>query len=256
MPPIPPGAPRSVTSRVLAVLGAFTAERATLGVSEISRYTGLPLTTAHRLVRELVRWGALERDDAGRYHVGLRLWEVGSLAPRGVGLREAALPFMEDLYEITHQNIQLAVLDGAEVVYVERLSGPRAVRVITRPGSRLPLHATGVGQVLLAHAERELQEQVLAAPLGAFTGRTVTDPAALRRVLAAVRREGVAVCHGQVETFSLSVAAPVYGPADTVVAALSVVVPAEGTDARTIVPPVRASARGISRALGWTGRQR
>ncbi|GDY31530.1 IclR family transcriptional regulator [Gandjariella thermophila] len=247
------GAPRSVTSRVLAILGAFSAERVTLGVSEISRHTGLPLTTAHRLVGELVRWGALERDDAGRYHVGLRLWEVGSLAPRGLGLRETALPFMEDLYEITHQNVQLAVLDGAEVVYVERISGPRAVSVITRPGSRLPLHATGVGQVLLAYADRDLQERVLSGPLRRFTGNTVTDAGELRRVLAAVRRDGVAMCDGQVETFSLSVAAPVYGPADTVVAALSVVVPAEGTDPRTIVPPVRASARGISRALGWAG---
>jgi DNA-binding IclR family transcriptional regulator len=251
MPPISPETPRSVVSRVLAVLGAFTADRTALGVSEISRLTGLPLTTAHRLVGELVRWGALERDDTGRYHVGLRLWEVGSLAPRGLGLREAALPFMEDLYEITHQNVQLAVLDGTEVVYVERIAGRHAVSVITRPGSRLPLHATGVGQVLLAHADRELQEDVLAGTLKRFTPNTVTDPRELRRVLAAVRRDGVAVCDGQVEMFSLSVAAPVYGPTDTVVAALSVVVPSEGTDPRTVVPPVRALARGISRALGW-----
>ncbi len=95
------------------------------------------------------------------------------------------MPYLEDLYEATRQNVQLAVRDGHEVVYVERLAHPEAVRVFSRVGGRMPLHATGVGQVLLAFAHASVQEEVLAGPLTALTPRTVTDPHALRRILAA-----------------------------------------------------------------------
>jgi DNA-binding IclR family transcriptional regulator len=240
----------TVTGRVLRLLAAFSADRPELGLTELSRRAELPLTTTHRLVGELTEWGALERGEDGRYRVGLRLWEVGALAPRGLGLRESAMPFLEDLYEVTRQNVQLAVLDGTEVVYVERISGRGAVNVITRVGGRLPLHATGVGLVLLAHADPELQEQVLAAPLKRYTAKTRCDPEEVRRALADVRRTGVAVSDGQIELIALSVAAPVHGARGDVVAALSVVVPAATSDPRAYVPVVRAAARGISRALG------
>ena len=239
----------TVTSRVLGILDAFTAERPQLPLSQISRRTGLPLTTTHRLVGELTRWGALERDEAGDYRIGLRLWEAASLAPRSVGLREAALPFLEDLYEATHQNVQLAVLDGTDAVYIERISGRDAVHVITRPGGRLPLHATGVGLVLLAYAPDDVLERVLSAPLRRYTRRTITDPGRLRRELAEVRRTGVAISRRQIELISISVAAPIRA-AGQVVAALSVVVPSENADPRRYTPAVVAAAHGISRTLG------
>jgi DNA-binding IclR family transcriptional regulator len=239
----------SVTGRVLAVLAAFSAERPELTLTEISRRAGLPLTTAHRIVGELAGWGALERVE-GRYRIGLRLWEVGALAPRGLGLRETAMPYLEDLFEVTRQNVQLAVLDGTDAVYVERISGRGAVNVITRVGGRLPLHATGVGLVLLAHASPDLQERVLAGPLRRYTAKTVCHPGELRRLLAEVRRTGVAVTDGMIELIALSVAAPVRDGRGDVVAALSVVVPSQGTDPRAYVPAVRAAGRAISRALG------
>jgi len=246
----PRAAPTTVTGRVLAILSAFSADAAALSLSAIARSAGLPLSTAHRLVGELTGWGALERGVDGRYRIGLRLWEVGALAPRSLGLRERAMPYLEDLYEATRQNVQLAVRDGTEVVYVERLAHPEAVRVFSRVGGRMPLHATGVGQVLLAFAPPAVQEEVLAAPLPPLTSKTVVDRHELRRILAAVRREGVAVADGMVDLLSLSVAAPVRGEDDRVVAALSVVVPSAGAEPRSIVPAVRAAARGISRALG------
>jgi DNA-binding IclR family transcriptional regulator len=242
---------QSVTARVLRVISAFSAERPELTLTELSRRAALPLSTVHRLVGELAEWGALERTADGRYRVGLRLWEVGALAPRGLGLRESAMPFLEDLNAVTKQNVQLAVLDGSEVVYLERLSGRGAVNVITRVGGRLPLHATGVGLVLLAFAAPELQEQILAAPLKRYTPKTMCTPDELRRALAEVRRTGVAVSDGQIELIALSVAAPVRGPRGDVVAALSVVVPSETSDVRAYVPVVRAAARGISRTLGF-----
>jgi DNA-binding IclR family transcriptional regulator len=241
---------RSTVARALGVLAVFSAGHLELTLSEIARRADLPLTTTHRIVGELTRWGALERTGRGGYQVGLRLWEVGALAPRGHGLREAAMPFLEDLYEATRQNVQLAVLDGTEVVYVERIASRHAVAVITRPGSRLPLHATGVGLVLLAFADPALQERVLAAPMRRFTPKTITSPAELRRMLADVRRRRIAVSDEQITLDALSVAAPIEGPDGAVTAALSVVVPSEHP-AQEYVPAVRAAARGISRGLGW-----
>lgn len=248
MPPDAAGAP-SVTSKVLGILAAFTARQPSLTLSEIGRRTGLPLTTTHRLVGELAEWGALERDEAGCYRIGLRLWEVASLAPRGLGLRERALPFLEDLYEVTHENVQLAVRDGHEAVYVERITGRHAVSILSRVGGRLPLHATGVGQVLLAFAPAEFQDEVLARTLQPFTPWTVTDPKRLRQVLAEVRKTGIAICDRLVDPESLSVAAPIT-EGQEVVAALSVVVRSQGADRLGLVPAVRAAARGISRTLG------
>jgi len=241
----------SVTARVLRVLGAFEAARPQLSLTEIARRARLAPATAHRLVGELVAWGALERDE-GAYRIGLRLWEVATLAPRGVGLRAAALPFLEDLYEATHENVHLAVREGSEALYVERISGRGALPVISRVGGRLPLHATGVGLVLLAYAPAEVQEAVLSAPAARFTPKTVTAPRALRRVLAEVRRHRLAVSDGLLDIEALSVAAPVTDARGEVVAALSVVVPASH-DHRRYAPAVTAAARGVSRVLGTVG---
>ncbi len=202
----------------------------------------------HRRTAELVEWGALERGDDGRYRIGLRLWEVASLAPRGLGLREVALPVMEDLYEVTHENVQLAVRQDLELVFIERIAGRHAVPVLTRVGGRFALHATGVGLVLLAHAPAEVQEQVLAAPLERYTELTITDPGRLRRCLADVRRAGYAVSDRQVTMDALSVAAPIRVP-EGVVAAISLVVAHDQADPVALAPLVRAAGRVVSRAL-------
>ncbi|MGK5114797.1 IclR family transcriptional regulator [Geodermatophilus sp. CPCC 205506] len=248
---------RTSGGKLLAVLDAFTRERPALTLSEIARAVGVPLSTAHRLVGELRRWGGLERDADGRFRVGLRLFELGALAPRGLGLREAALPFMEDLYEVTHQNVQLAVRDDVEVLFVERFAARDAVTVLTQVGGRFALPPTGVGLVLLAYAPVEVQERVLAAPLRRYTPHTITDPRTLRRVLAEVRRTGLAISDRQVTADAVSAAAPIH-LGDAVVAALSVVVPGDSPAAvRAVTPGVRAAARGISRVLtqsagaGW-----
>ena len=226
-----------MTGRAFGVLDAFTPASPTLTLSEIARRAGLPLTTA------------LERDGDGTYRIGLRLWEIASLAPRGVPLREAALPFLEDLYEVTHQNAQLGVREGHEVLYIERITGRHAVGVLTRVGGRFPLHASGIGLVLLAHAPEAVQREVLGGPLQRFTAYTITDPARLSRVLDQVRRDGVAISDRQVTDDAMSVAAPVTDASGEVIAALSVVAAASGTVAARLAPAVRAAALGTSRAL-------
>jgi DNA-binding IclR family transcriptional regulator len=248
--PAGPQTGRSVTAKVLALLDAFTPDSPEPTLSELARRAGVSLPTAHRRVAELVAWGALERTPAGRYRVGLRLWEVAALAPRGPALRERALPFLEDLYVVTRQNVQLAVREGQELVFVERIAGREAVPVLTRVGGRFSLHATGVGLVLLAFAPPALQDAVLTDPLPSYTARTVTDPVELRRLLAEVRRQGFAVSDGMVTDDALSVAAPVRGATGEVVAAVSLVVPAGHPEPRSLAAAVQTAARGISRALG------
>ncbi|WP_460820137.1 IclR family transcriptional regulator [Nocardioides korecus] len=240
----------SVSSRLLGLLDHFSAEHPRLTLSELSRAAGMPLSTTHRLVAELEDWGALERGGDGRWRVGLKLWQVGSLAPRGLPLREAALPFLEDLYEATHENVQLSVLDDDQVVYVERLAGRDAVRTLVRVGGRFALHATAGGLVLLAHAPREVQERVLGEPLAAYTPWTVTAPGEVRRTLAGVRRDGWCSSDRQVTEDAMSVAAPIRDARDQVVAALSVVVAHDPGRRSELVALVRAGARGISRVLG------
>ncbi|GGU08782.1 IclR family transcriptional regulator [Streptomyces coeruleorubidus] len=241
---------RTVTSRALAVLGAFTEGRPELTLAQICRLTGLRHATAHRLVGELTAWGALERLPSGAYVIGLRLWELGTLNPRGLPLRVRAMPIMEDLHAATRQHVQLAVLDGTDALVVERISAAGAVSVVSQVGGRLPLHASAVGQVLLAHAGEELFTDVVRNGLARsrFTPRTITDPATLRLALAECRRTGVAVVREEMSPDAHSVAAPVTDSKDRVVAALSVVC----ADARThlLVPAVVLAGCGISRGLG------
>ena len=113
----------SVTSRALALLAAFDARHRRLTLTELASRAGLPVATAHRLVGELVTWGALARTPSGEYVVGRRLWDIGLLAPVHTGLRELASPYLHDLYGATFATVHLAVRDGLQALYVDRLSG-------------------------------------------------------------------------------------------------------------------------------------
>jgi DNA-binding IclR family transcriptional regulator len=244
------GGRQTAAGRALSVLDAFGPRHRCLSLSEIARRAGLTLPTAHRLVRELVEWGALERDGEGRYSVGLRLLELSALAPRGLELREAAFPHLEDLHQVTGGNVHLGVRDGMEVVYVEALRARQRNPVSSRVGDRWPMHATGTGLVLLAHAEPDFQEAVLHSPLRRYNPMTVVDPTELRRTLARIRQTGVAVARGQITMPDLVVAVPVLDPAGHVAAAVSVVVEAEGARPRELAAVLIQASRAISRTLG------
>ncbi len=239
----------TVTSRVLALLGAFDAAHRTLTLTEAARRAGLPLSTAHRIVGDLVEWGALLRDPSGRYVVGRRMWDLGLLAPVQSGLRQVASPFLHDLYGATLATVHLAVRDGTEALYLDRLAGHVSVPVLSEVGARLPLHATGVGKVLLAHAPDDVRAAVLGS-LTRVTPYTVTQPGRLRAELARVRRDGFARTSEEMSLGACSVAVPVHAPDGTVTAALGIVVPNLGRDVPRLVAALRVAARGIDRSLG------
>jgi DNA-binding IclR family transcriptional regulator len=237
-----------VLDRAFRILGAFGPGSRTLTLTSLAARTGLPKATTLRLARKLVEWGALERADDGGYMVGLRLLEVASLAPRGHGLRALALPYLEDLHHATGQHVLLAVRDGHEAVLVERLSARGAGRVMYRVGGRMPLHSTGVGLVLLAHAPVAVQDEVLAGDLRLEPEHGQLPERELRAQLAAVRQRGVAVMSRPQPEPMTSVAGPVF---DTrrVVAAVSALTRSEQLEPAALVPAVIAVTRAISRAI-------
>lgn len=238
----------SMAARTLSILGAYDADHPRRTLSELARVTGLPLSTAHRLVAELVAWGALARRPDGRYEIGRRIWDLGMLAPVSRGLRDVALPFLQDISAATGENAHLAVLDGTSALYVERISGSRAVPIVSRSGSRLPLHATGVGKVLLAHAPDTLVSEVLASARRS-TPYTVVAPGVLRRQLVDVRRRGYAVTSEEMTLGTRSVAVPVADSGGRVFAALGIVVGSSRRDLTRLVPVLAVAARGIARAV-------
>jgi DNA-binding IclR family transcriptional regulator len=239
----------SVTSKVMAVLGAFTYPKPVLTLNELAKQTDLPLSTAYRLVSDLVASGALERVEGGGYRIGMRLWEIGSLAPASLGLARLAVPYMQDLYEATHENVQLAVREGREVLYIEKILGRRSIAVKSRRGGRLPLHATGVGKVLLAFGPRELLDEVLAAGLRRYTAHTIVAPGVLRTALAEVRRTGLAFTREEMTLGTMSVASPLLDAEGNAVAAMSIVVRSTRADLHRLAPAVRTAAMGASRHL-------
>jgi len=240
-----PGA--SVTSRALALIGAFDDDHRRLTLTALAERAGLPVATAHRLVAELVEWGALTRTGSGDYVVGRRLWDIGLLAPLQAGLVELASPYLHDLYGATHATVHLAVRDETEVLYLDRLRGSASVPVVSTIGSRLPMHATGVGKVLLAHAPLDVQQRVL-ADLPRVTAYTVTQPGRLRRQLAQTLRDDHATTTEEMSLGACSVAVPVRRGGD-VVAALGLVVPSLKRDRPRLVAALQVAARGVGRAL-------
>jgi DNA-binding IclR family transcriptional regulator len=237
-----------VTSRVLDVFAAFDEEHRSLTLTALAARAGLPLATAHRLVGELVRHGALARQPSGGYVVGRRMWDLGLLAPVETGLRHAASPFLHDLYGATLETVHLAVRDGTSVLYVERVSGRASVPVVSQVGSRLPMHATGVGKVLLAYAPEEVRAAVL-GDLGRLTPYTVTQPGRLLEQLRGVHTDGYATTSEEMTLGACSVAVPVHDRDGAVVAALGFVVGSLRRDRARLVSALQVAARGIGRSL-------
>lgn len=241
-------ATKSLLSKVFLILDCFRNGEATLTLTELANRSGVPKSTVHRLAGTLVESGVLERS-YGEFRLGLRLFELGGMVPRWHIVRETALPFMEDLFETTHETIHLGILDGSDVVYLDKIRGHRAPSIVSRCGGRLPAHCTGLGKVLLAFAPAEAREAVLSQPLTSRTPHTITMASVLRTELDNIAARGFAVDREEATLGLQCVAAPVLNPRGHSVAALSVTVPTARFDAERLAPTVRTAALGLSRAL-------
>ncbi|KGQ21897.2 IclR family transcriptional regulator [Thermus filiformis] len=231
--------------RGLGVLRLLAEGERTL--SELSKEAGLSKSTLYRLLTTLVRAGFAE-ERGGRYRVGPVAFAVGQ-AYRTRSLSEAARPWMLWLRDETGESVNLAVRSGLEALYVDQVEGRQLVRLFTEPGTRAPLHATGVGKVFLAY--EGLPEDL---PLEAYTPNTRTDPRVLAEELAQVRAQGYALDDEEKELGVRCVAAPIFGPAGEVVAALSLSAPASRLPleaAHALSGKVREAALKVSLHLGY-----
>ncbi|MFI7480785.1 IclR family transcriptional regulator [Kocuria sp. M1R5S2] len=243
---------RSVTSKALALLGTFDPSHTRQSLSQISRRSGLPVATCHRIVAELAAWGAVQRQPDGLYTVGPRLAQLGLLAPIRRGLQQVASPHMQDVLFATRQVVNLFVLDGTEALLLDRISGSRVGAPIARPGDKLPLHTSAGGKVLLAHGSDDLWESATRR-LVVDTPHSIADTARLEREMADVRRRGYATTDEEHSPGAFGLAVPVRDPEDAVVAALGIVALARIKDVQRVVPALQVASAAITRSMRTPG---
>lgn len=234
--------------KALQLLDAFRGAGPTLGVSEIARRAGVPKSTAFRLLTHLEHGGYVER--SGRdYCLGRHLFELGNSVPlcRSRGLLTIAAPHLGQLFVRVQKVVHLAVLEGIEVVYLDKIYGPGTVQVTTRVGGRMPAACSSLGKAMLAFSDRDTIDHVLRTGLTRRTRYSVADPAQFLRQLARIRGEGVAYDREEVQLGLVCAAAPVRGADGRAVAAVSVSSQPLRFDLNVVAAEVRRTAAAISR---------
>jgi len=260
----PPGESRSdkgapsvhAVERAVQLLDALAESEA--GISQLARTTGLHKATVHRFIRTLQRLGLVELSpDGTRYRLGLRLLELGGRVLARLDLRDVARPYLIELRDRTRLTVHMAVLDGTEVVYIDKLDSPANLRMASFVGTRSPAYCTALGKAILsALAPQEVQAILARTRFVARTNNTRTTPGALLEDLAATRARGYAIDDMENEDGIRCVGAPVYGHTGQVVAAISCSGPVFSVTPQEVEPLGRLVAdvaRAISRAMGYAG---
>lgn len=239
----------SSLDRLVRILGSFDTDAQSMTVAVLAARAGLPLATAYRLVDQLVGYDFLRKDARGDLRLGLGLWELASRSSAALDLREAAMPFMEDIQAVVGQHTQLGVLRDDEVLFIERLSGRDSVVNQARIAGRLPVHKSSSGVVLLAFSPPQVQEGYFRRhPKAGLPGNS--GPGGFRRMLAEVRTQGHAALDGLMDEDTTGIAVPVLGHGHLAIAALGVVVGRGSGSVHAILPALMTGARGIARAVG------
>ncbi|HEX6360646.1 IclR family transcriptional regulator [Actinophytocola sp.] len=235
----------SVLGKARLILEAFQMDDANLSLSELSRRSGVSKASVHRLAQELLEWGMLERSGTD-YRLGMRAFELGSRVPRFRVLRDAVRPFMESLHFATKEAVHLGVLDGLEVLYLEKVAGGPQSAKPTRIAGRMPLYPTATGKVLLAFSPPTVLEQVLARPLDRLTPSTVALPGVLTEQVRKVVRCGHAIELEEVAIGYCSVAVPLFGTSGLLLGALSITAPTFRADTGKFVSLLTGVSRKVT----------
>lgn len=238
--------------KAVAVLRAFTIDDSAVPLAELVRRTGLHKATVYRIANELVELRLLDHGDAG-YTLAGGLFELGMRAAVERTVLELAMPFLQDLYDLTHETVHLGTADGSEVVYIAKIGGHRRAKSPSRTGGRMPMHCTAIGKVLLAHAEPGVRRELLSRPLERRTPHTVIAPGMLRRQLSRVLETGVAFEREESTPGLLCVAAPVLSEGRPVTLAISVTGPVGRLRPEAHVAAVRAAGVGIGSLMARSG---
>jgi IclR family transcriptional regulator, KDG regulon repressor len=247
----------STVRNAARLLKEFRSREASIGVSELARRLGLGKSGVHRLLTTLVTEGLVERDpQTGGYRLGIVMFELGEAVKVHLDLHAAAGPILAHLREQIGESSQVGVLDGVEVVYVDRLESAHSLRLFTETGRRVPAHCTSSGKVLLAHRPEPEREAFLArGPFPRLTPHTIVEPSVLRDELLTVRARGWAEAVDEREIGVASLAAPIRDVHGEVVAAISIGAPVARFGAaprRRHAPALVEAGEAISRRLGWS----
>lgn len=240
--------PETVLGKTMRILLAFTVEETSLGFTELRVRTELPKATLHRLLADLVEARLLEKI-GGRYRLSRLVFELGMRASVERTLLEVAIPFLEELYESTHETVHLGVREGHEVVYVAKVGGHRQAASPSRLGGRMPLHATAIGKALLAWSPEQVQAEVLSSRLRRVSPRTIVNRTVLRKQLHDIVECGIAFEHEESAVGITCVAAAVLGEQDQAVAGISVTGPVGRFQPERYTRAVQTAAAGIAATL-------
>jgi IclR family pca regulon transcriptional regulator len=246
--------------RGLAILGCFTPQHPVLGIADMAEDLGMSRSTTHRYVITLVALGYLEQGASRKYRLGLRVTDLGMSALNSTGLREHAHLYLEQLRQQTSYTTSLSVLDGIDVLFVDRVRSLRRAQTMIdaglHPGSRLPAHCTSMGKLLLANLPAAEQRELIAQMKLTKRGpNTITSKRALRDELDHIALADVAVADEELATGLYAIAAPVRNEAREVVAAVNLVAHSSMISLEDLVdalsPHLIATADRISARLGY-----
>ncbi|HEY2986519.1 MAG TPA: IclR family transcriptional regulator [Candidatus Binatia bacterium] len=244
--------------RALTILELVGHSKKGLTNGEISRKIKIPKSTASYILRTLKQRGYLHRDDAlGKYRISAKLFSVGSQALRGLELHDVAYPLLQDVVEKTGLAGHLAILDGHEAVYIEKIDKPGFIRMNTWVGRRMDVHCTSVGKALIAHLPQEIVEEIVRdRGLPKRTPKTITTLGHLLRELAQVRAQGYATDDSENNLDVVCIAAPIFNMEGRTVAAVGLT----GTESQmrshkyeSHVKLIKHAARQMSHQLGFAG---
>src|SRR5947209_2325670 len=248
--------PSVAVERALAMLEAVAEEPDGLSNAEISRKLEIPKSSASYILRTLETQGYLTRDpEGGKYRVGLKILSLSRGALSGIDVREVALPIMRHLMEKTNLTCHLAILDGPDAVYIEKVEPTGFLRVDTWVGRRMKVHATSVGKALVAHIAQEKLEKIIAqAGMEKRTPKTITTIPRLLKELEKIRTQGYAVDDEENNMGARCLGAPVFNQQGSIEAAVGLSGTINQVNTQTmprIVEALKDAARHVSMQLGY-----
>ena len=249
----------SSVDNALHILQVLADEDPGVGVTDLSKKLGCAKSTTHRLLATLASRGFVRQLDDGRYALGYALWELGSRMVGRLSLREIAHPILEGLRNKTGETVHLAILDGADVLYIDRFESQATLTLFRRLGHRMPAHATSTGKAILAFSTPEVVDRVLAVRMKRLAPNTITNKKALLKRLEEIAVDGLVVSVEESERAVASVGAPIFDFQSQVVAAVSIAGPAQRFPASAVElfkRHVRKAANDISKGLGYPAAMR
>ncbi len=210
--------------KAITILTCLAESQDQLALKDLTDKTGFKTTTCYRLIKAMESMGLLERDlGSKKYRLGAKLISLGVSALGGLNLRQIALPLMTELRDDTGETTNLSVLDGAEILYIERIQSEYLFNVNLSVGSRLPLYCTSQGKAILAFLpEDQAEELIEKITFVKRTNKTLTNVRSLKKELAVVRKKGFAVSNEELEQGHCAVAAPIFNHEAYPIAAINV----------------------------------